>query len=207
MAYVLGYIAADGTITIGKRGNYYLEIQSIDVELLQMVKRALAAEHTITSRRRNPHHHVVYRLQIGSKIIVQDLIAIGMAPNKTRRLPFPHVPDQFLRDFIRGYFDGDGNIFSAIYNRTDRRHGKIHYLRVLFTSCSKVFLIALKNFLTKQADMSPGKLKSTGNYFRLHYYRKIDVIKFYHFLYNHHPTLYLSRKFVYFKKALQTRGR
>lgn len=48
MAYVLGYIAADGAITIGKRGNHYIDINSVDPELPAIVKRALRSNHKIT---------------------------------------------------------------------------------------------------------------------------------------------------------------
>lgn len=30
MAYVLGFFAADGTLTVGKRGNCYIELTSCD---------------------------------------------------------------------------------------------------------------------------------------------------------------------------------
>ncbi len=48
MSYVLGYIAADGAITIGKRGNCFLDIQSIDKELIEIVKKDLRASHKIS---------------------------------------------------------------------------------------------------------------------------------------------------------------
>jgi len=48
-----GYIAADGNISIGKRGNCYLALEGIDKELIVDIKRVLGAGHMITSRRRN----------------------------------------------------------------------------------------------------------------------------------------------------------
>lgn len=39
MAYVLGFVAADGCLTETKRGTHFLDLQSIDKELIEKIKR------------------------------------------------------------------------------------------------------------------------------------------------------------------------
>ena len=41
MAYVLGFFAADGNLTIGKRGNYYLEFNSTDKDIIEKIRSFL----------------------------------------------------------------------------------------------------------------------------------------------------------------------
>lgn len=203
MTYVLGYIAADGNISIGKRGNYYLALEGIDKELIIDIKRVLGAGHTITSRRRNVGWNKTYRLQIGSKEMVGDLIKLGLTPNKSKRLHLPIIPKKYLGDFIRGYFDGDGNIFFSKYRRTDRRFGDIKHIHVLFTSASRKMLDKISSRLENDVHVTGAKLMDLGTYHRLYYYRAIEIRKIYELFYGQKPTLYLKRKFVYFKEALE----
>lgn len=55
------------------------------------------------------------KVQITNKKIIDDLKRLGCVPNKSLILTFPNenqVPDYLIRHFIRGYFDGDGSIFT-----------------------------------------------------------------------------------------------
>lgn len=202
MAYVLGYVAADGAITIGKRGNHFIDIQSIDLELLKIVQKALGSNHSIVTRRRNPKWQTIYRLQIGSKEIVQDLSKLGITPKKANRLVLPKIPKIYFRDFVRGYFDGDGNIICGSYKRSDRPQGSYLLVRMLFTSCSFNLLSQLQTKLSSYLKIE-GHLKKEKSYYRLYYYKQQDVNKLFNFLYGHKPKLYLTRKLVYFRKTLQ----
>ncbi len=51
MAYVLGYIAADGSLIKNKRGVHYLDFQSIDKDLPIKINKLLSAEHKIRKRK------------------------------------------------------------------------------------------------------------------------------------------------------------
>lgn len=195
MAYILGYVAADGAVTIGKRRNCYLDIESIDKELIQLMQRILQSNHAIAIRERNKTRS--YRLQIGSKNIVSDLIRHGITPQKSKRLVKPKVPKQYLRDFVRGYFDGDGNILYRVYQRRNRISPTKH-LRCVFTSCSKRFLVSLHNQLKKYTLLRGGSLFFSGGAYRLAYAAH-DSILLGKFMYdNVVPLLYLKRKYKYF---------
>ena len=179
MAYVLGYIAADGNISIGKRGNCYLALEGIDKELIVDIKRVLGAGHMITSRRRNAGWNKTYRIQIGSKEMVGDLIKLGLTPNKAKRMRLPSIPKKYFGDFVRGYFDGDGNVCFSRYKRKDRKRGYIQYLRVLFTSCSEAFPKAIVLRLENESGIGGFHLRARDNYYLLYCHKNEQVRKIY----------------------------
>lgn len=201
MVYLLGYIAADGAVTIGKRGNCYLEVQSIDKELPLMLKRAMGAGHKVAVVNRSRTRHLIYRLQIGSKEMVKDLAEVGIFPKKARRLILPVIPKQYFADFVRGYFDGDGNVNFTLVKRYDRLSYNKH-LHTVFTSCSKKMINALFIRLKEEIKMMGGSKHFAGGAFRL-LYAGHDSTKLFHFMYRSRRSLFLKRKYRYFKKAIQ----
>ena len=42
---------------------------------------------------------------------------MGGHPNKHATIKFPEVPKEFLFDFIRGFFDGDGSVWKKFGKR------------------------------------------------------------------------------------------
>lgn len=201
MAYVLGYIAADAAITIGKRGNHYLDIQSIDPELPKTVGQLLGANHAISRRKRKAKWHTVYRLQVGSKEIVSDLGHLGLVPRKTKRLILPRVPSQFFGDFVRGYFDGDGNVNWTVVKRKDRP-GFARHLHVVFTSCSGEFLGMLHHRLREEFNLEGGSFHQAPGVFRL-LYAGHDSLRLFKVMYRYPTAPSLKRKFEYFNTAVK----
>lgn len=202
MAYVLGYIAADGAITIGQRGNYYLDLFSIDKELILLVKRRLNSKHKVTAQEpKKQTEHRRYRIQIGSKEIIRDLSKLGIAPKKTRRLIFPGIPPQHLHHFVRGYFDGDGHVTLCTYQRRNRpRPSTVLYSG--FTSCSKRFLIKLKRLLKDSGDLRGGSFHISHGVYRISYAQN-DSKKLFKFIYQGSRGLSLQRKYKSFILAMQ----
>lgn len=206
MAYVLGFFAADGSLTINrKRGNKYIEFVSIDYEIIKKIKRTLKSEHKISSRKRGINHQISYRLQVGSKKIYDDLIDLGFIPNKSLILKFPDVPTKFLHHFVRGYFDGDGHCLFGKYQRKNRL-GQTKVVLSGFTSGSQNFLEKLQNILKEYAGTKGGILYFHSGAYRLSY-SLINSRKIYNFLYdNIDQSLYLSRKYIKFNQALKMWG-
>ncbi|MEA1904416.1 MAG: hypothetical protein U9M97_00845 [Candidatus Hadarchaeota archaeon] len=115
MAYSLGVIAADGYVYLNRfRKRYCLGLTSKDLDWLQEIKREMKAEHTIRECvvRLQSGAHMVFKFEIESKKMVRDLLELGILPRKSLNLRFPDIPDQHLNHFIRGYFDGDGYIYT-----------------------------------------------------------------------------------------------
>ena len=109
MAYVLGFIYGDGCITKGGRKSYSLKISSIDHDILISIKNELEAERPIYKHKNKN----LYQLSIGSKIIYQDLLNLGIEERKQFRDDAPVVnivPNEYFSHFIRGFIDSDGCI-------------------------------------------------------------------------------------------------
>lgn len=177
MAYVLGFFFADGTITKNKNGSSYFVIQISDQILLENIRKALGSEHKISKRIHLKYDSIFYRLQIGSKELIDGLKQLGVVPNKTSRMKFPDIPERYTGSFIRGYFDGDGNVWSGQIHK--KRATQRLTILTAFTSCSKDFLLDLQETCSKYklGNGSLFKIKNSNAY-RLQYSAKDSIILF-----------------------------
>lgn len=198
MAYVLGFFAADGYITVNRRGSQYWCLEICDKDLLRDIRAIIGSNHLISTRKGRGNKRDSYRLQIGSHEMCDDLHKLGFWQNKTHGLAVPFVPDGFLRDFIRGYFDGDGHVWAGLANK-----GKgIRSLSIQtgFTSCSLVFLERIRDRLADQGIKNGRIRQGRGSYYRLVYSVK-SSLKMHNFMYNGlTSSLFLQRKRAVFEK-------
>jgi len=202
MAYTLGFIFADGNIIRNKRGSNYFSFYSSDKAILIFIKKAMSSDHKISKR--NIHSGNVYRLQIGSKEMVNDLYKLGLINNKANRMDFPIVPSKYLTSFVLGFFDGDGNVWIGKMNKK-RKHPTI-VIQSSFTSASISFLKQLHDSL-KSFGIKGGfiyKIKNK-NCARLTLSIK-DSLKLYKIMYNgDHTPYFLKRKRETFEKYIKMR--
>ena len=190
MAYVLGFFVADGNIIKTKRNTHYISFCSVDYEILQNIKNSLESTHLLSERKGENGH--VFRLQIGSKIMYDDLVALGFVDCKSNRMLMPKIPVQFANDFIRGYFDGDGNVWTGLLNK--KRNKPTHVIQVVFTSGSLNFLNGLL-ILIRKLGVKNGSIftSKTKNFSRLQFSTK-DALKLAEIMYNGQSKLFLQRK-------------
>lgn len=97
MAYVLGYLYADGSLEDASylRGRY-LRLTSTDKELIDLTREALSSQHTIvTIPPDSPLRKTRYFLRIGNHKIYDDLLRLGLFPNKSLTMKFPAVAPEF----------------------------------------------------------------------------------------------------------------
>ena len=202
MAYILGFFSADGYLTKNKRGAEFLCIEITDKKLLFKIRETLKSEHKISLRK--SFGKTAYRLQIGSIEMCEDLKLLGLKERKTKNLHMPKIPNEFVKDFVRGYFDGDGNVWVGQIHK-DRKN-RMLALRVVLTSCSKNFLASLKDIL-EQFDIIKGVLSTgKGNYYRLTYSIS-SSLKLYDFMYNKLTSnLFLPRKKDVFERYIKMRS-
>ncbi len=201
MAYILGFFAADGNLTLGKRGNHYLEFTSTDPDIIQKIRHCLGSNHKITRRPRKKNQKDSFRIQIGSKIIFQDLQKLGFAPNKSKTLDYPKTPKRYFKDFVRGYFDGDGHVITGLYRKRGRKHPN-RILYAGFTSGTESFLEKLHRDPLSQKIVKGGTRYYSKGY-RLNFPGS-DSLGLYNFLYkNMENDLYLHRKKVIFEKFMK----
>jgi len=102
-----------------------------------------------------------------------DLRSLGVNDLKAHTMRMPNIPKKYIRNFIRGYFDGDGHVWSGLIHK-DRKNSKIT-LQTGLTSCSELFLRDLQNRLQK-LGLGKGSLYAQRNYFRLNYSLKNSLI-------------------------------
>ena len=202
MAYVLGLIFADGAIEDVRLSSRtcYLHIASKDRPFLEQVRKVLSSEHNIYRRMpgkisikgKEYIRKDVYSLRIGSKIIYQDLINLGLTPRKSLKMKLPEIPKEHFRFFLRGYFDGDGNISCYI-----PKGRKIPRIRLTFVSGSHEFLDTLARKIQSTLNTKSKTLykERGGNAYYLKYSKK-DGLKIFDNMYkNLNRAPYLSRKY------------
>jgi hypothetical protein len=106
---------------------------------------------------------------------------LGGKENKSLTLNFPNIPKEYLSDFIRGYFDGDG---CAMYLKNNR-------FNTAFTCGSKKFLDELLKILQKECGVKGGSYDKNSMSLK---FGKKDSILIGQFMYKDNPRLFLKRK-------------
>lgn len=117
-AYILGFICADGHI---ERDRLNITVSIKDKDILNKIRCVMHSNHPIKEvQRANPYKKTnrktltLVELMIGSVELVKPLFNMGLTTNKTYTLNgdiLKYIPKYLVRDFLRGYFDGDGNVF------------------------------------------------------------------------------------------------
>lgn len=205
MAYVLGIVCTDGNIrpSILKNPNTKdsirvsrLTISQKETELLKKVLKLMNCDTKLLYRKRKKFLNTVsgetYYFHLNSDRLYDDLIRLGLTPNKSLTLKFPNVPKEYVNHFIRGCWDGDGSVF------IDKTSNSIF---ASFVSGSYEFISAILNNLIIYG-LPPRKLHSRGNsyYFR---YTGNQCKQLAQYLYTDADNaMWLNRKYKLFMKAL-----
>ncbi len=216
MAYVLGFLYADGDIEDVRKSSrtQYTTITSVDKEILESIKKAMGSEHNLNYRvpRMVTHGNGkiyessgIYRLRIGSKKMFDDLLKLGLTPRKSLTIKFPtDIPDDCFVHFVRGYFDGDGCV-TIKKGKGKYEQPILKGLSVIFTSGSRLFLEGLRDESYRFAGFGKRSVYHGSNAYYLKY-DTFESLKWFKFFYsNNLSNLFLERKFNVFKKYFQLR--
>lgn len=192
-AYFLGFLFADGYIN-EKINMVDLTIHNKDKEILDKFIVCLYPEGRPLKTIRNNY----LRLVINSPILVNDLIKHGCVQAKTFKLKFPAIPDTFQRDFIRGYFDGDGSICIS-------KSGMLN-LSIVGTID---FLDGINKILKEKCNLNntlyDNRHPERNNNIRaLRFGGNILINRIYHYMYDN-SIIYLSRKRKIFLSILENK--
>ena len=112
-AYFLGWIFSDGNINI-KNNCLRISLKESDKEVLVLLKKLIKSEKPLKfinvdkKREGFEKSEDQFLLEISSKEIIKDLLAIGVRENKSINSTFPTISEDLYPYFIRGYFEGDG---------------------------------------------------------------------------------------------------
>ena len=192
MAYVLGFWFADGYMR--KEKSYRVVFSSRDKDILLQIRHSLNSNHPLREYFHKKGKSWVWQLNFCSRHLYEGLLLRGGMRCKSHLIGFPNIPRNFLPDFIRGYFDGDGSVFYVNYIST-KNHKPRRELRSNFTSGSRQFLESLMNILCKKLALSIKKLGSynRGGSLKLGYGTK-DTKRLLEFIYYQSFPIGLQRK-------------
>ena len=190
-AYWLGVIYADGNVS--KRNNsYFLRISSIDKDWLSLFFKSIASNHILYREYHKKFNKYIYKVNITSNKLCEDLINLGCVPNKSKVITMPLIPDNLIRHFIRGYFDGDGTVsYDKYLSYSDRCT-----LRSGICSGSKIFIEQILQYIPSKHKTI--QKRKNGNLYWFSLSVK-DSVQFYNYMY-HEATIYLPRKKYIFEK-------
>ena len=159
-AYLLGFLAADGCVS--HDGAIHIQLAAKDVEILHLFQSALKSNHPIRlySRRHKTGVGEYCSICVASPQLTQDIAKFGLVPVKTFIVPWPDLPDELLRHYLRGYFDGDG---CWSLDKPARRKPQAHFGLV----GPEPFLLEAQKFLMEKCDLRQTKLCRTTSPFLL----------------------------------------
>lgn len=179
-AYWLGFISADGWVC--DQNKLSIELKNTDENHLKKFKKNIKSAHPITQRKNRD----ACLIQIGSRKIVQDLKKMGITPNKSLILKSCQlVPEHLLKDYWRGFIDGDGSI------HIDRKNWRIN-LTGAYEICKDFDLFLHKKLNTNTRE--PNQKNKTKNTFLSIYGGNIQIKKICSLLYEN-SSVYLDRKY------------
>jgi len=196
MAYVLGLIYTDGNLHFRKdKSGYELGVLSFgqkDKELVVKCLNLMDCDAKIRYKARKVLDNTVsgelYYFSIGNNLLAKDLLELGLIPNKSLSMKFPEIPEDYLRHFVRGIFEGDG----SVYLESGRS------IRIKLLSGSKQFIEELNQKLIALGfSKRPiyGGTPSTPNAYFIRYNSITEVRKFFSLIYSGvSESNFLSRK-------------
>ena len=176
LAYAVGLITTDGCLSQDGR---HLTMTSKDFDLLETVRQCLRINARITLST-NPRP--CYRLQWGDLIFHRWLMGIGLMPAKSLRLGPLRVPDEWLRDFLRGCIDGDGSIVTYTDRYNTFKKSTYVYTRIYLSlvSASPRFIEWLRSALGRvigvRGDVSVRRTEGRHDIWKLRYAKQESLI-------------------------------
>ena len=195
LAYAVGLITTDGCLS---RDGRHLTMTSKDTDLLETVRRCLDIRARITLST-NPRP--CYRVQWSDGVFYQRLTEIGLMPAKSLRLGPLRVPDEWMRDFLRGCIDGDGSIITYVDRYNTFKKSTYVYTRVYLSlvSASPRFVEWLRDALRRvvgvSGETSVRRLEGRNDLWRLRYAKR-EALQLLRWMYYSSDVPCLRRKYV-----------
>ena len=178
-AYFLGLLMADGnlygntlSLTLIEPDKYLLEELAKDLECHTKLDFRESKENDISVHNR-------YTLKAADITLAESVKKQGIVPRKTGKECIPDsIPDELLRHFLRGYFDGDGTVFVS---------SKGKYLRFGYYAPHNICqeILNILGFDNKVYD------KESISFFLIQ--KREKVLQFYHYIYDD-ASIFMKRK-------------
>lgn len=137
-AYAIGLLVTDGNLS---KDNRHISFTSKDYELIENLQIGLGINENVGKKARGGEKEKKYFvLEFSDVIFYRFLLSIGLMPAKSKILGEIAVPRLYMRDFLRGHFDGDGSFFSYF----DPRWRSSFMFYTSFLSASKDHILWLQ---------------------------------------------------------------
>jgi intein-encoded DNA endonuclease-like protein len=187
-AYWLGFIFADGNVKktsskCDKVNRLTIGISIKDQQHLEKFKSTIGhtGELYIEHHKKSYSTTPICYLHCNSIKMCEDLAKLNCLPSKTGYSNLPNIPQELLRHFIRGYFDGDGSISPYIFQITSNEN----------------ILNQINNIISSALNVPLGKIRfyqRTNKAVDLRYIGKDLMPTIFHYLYDN-ATVFLERKY------------
>ena len=153
--YFAGLVASDGYISEKKIS---ISLQSKDRLILEKIKELIQPDKNLyKSEKKNQHRLTIHNIKLAK--YMKEIFSME-TNNKGKELRFPkNIPNQYIKDFIRGVFDGDGCIDKTKGQQT--------------VDGQKVYYIGLRVRLFLNKDF----LQELNEQFRNHYSHRTNAIR------------------------------
>lgn len=190
-AYWLGILLADGNVSDFNRKSYTIRLLLKDTDVYHV-------ENFCRSLNLNKPVHIDKfgrgQVAIHSKRMFLDLASHGIHPNKTGHEELPDIPDNLFRHFFRGFFDGDGTIYSRKQTNPKRKRA---LCAIGWICMNRRFLEGLHAKIYELCDVLMPIHEKITKFGSLVYETKTEAInnnlKLIHFMYDD-ATVFLQRK-------------
>ena len=217
-AYILGFFYADG-YNSGTQASFTQLDQ--DRDILDQINKELDSDINISKKVQKSNNKIIDNLTILSKEMCEDLSKLGAIQNKSLNLKFPDkiIPEKFMRDFIRGYFDGDGCVWNGKRKKmkvkdaskpSGYRERIVHNVKFTITGYDKFinslqdYLVSVLNF--RKTKLNYSKAKNINNNTKecvctMEYSGRKQMEKFFNYLYTD-AKIFGKRKYNKFLETL-----
>lgn len=196
--YFLGFFYADGINSVNKN-QIRVKLNIKDIDRLNLFKEWFNSNRPLLPLDENGEiktYQGCKELALTSKYLCGRLTELGAPENKTKILKFPEfVSDDMMNHFIRGYFDGDGNV--TVINNQNSVRGNI-------TIVSSIdFCLGLKEYLENKLNISVN-FQNKETYGRIQIEKNNHVKIFLDWLYKD-ANCYMKRKYDDYIKFINER--
>lgn len=185
-AWFLGWAYGDGSIcTTSNVNKFSMYLQLTDVDVLCKLLRGIDSDHFISIgwTPSEPKQRPNAMFRIYNDKFASSLESLGCFAHKCNTITFPQdiVPQEYMWDFVRGYFEADGTLSLGNGGRS----------RLAFQATCHDFLNDLNDFISQSIGIEKKTLSSSNYHHANHtvnqmgWYRADDISNIISLMYPH----------------------
>ena len=210
LMYLIGLIASDGNNTKEKKTTRYTRIRfyNLETELIDLFYKIYLKLFPTTHITKKFKSNSIWEIQTSNSLFATICSSLGVISpsNKSDLLPILELDSKLIASFLKGYFDGDGNVFIK-----EHENGtilcEIRYFSVDYINIKRIHQMLLKlginNKITKRS-LAYSSFHSKNNfYYTLFVTDPASKLLFCNLIGSNHPKkkLFISRLKKYFNNS------